>query len=309
MRPPRKGSGWPFLAGMVGFALIGIAILLFLGILLIYKGTNIFGGKKIAVINIDGPLTTESTPPSLFEEGRPGSEDIAETIRSLNKRDDIAAVVLVINSPGGSVVASREIYEALKELKKPKVAYIREIGTSGAYYVACGTDYIIADPDALTGSIGVIAVFPEVYGLFDKLGINMTVIKSGELKDIGASYRPMTPKEKQILEGVVKEIFNEFKNVVIQNRKGKLNMEKFNEILDARVVTGRQAEKIGLIDSVGTKEDAIKKAAELAGIKGKPEVVEIKVRPHSQNPFELRSYLAGLFHMEFQRPHLEVRYE
>jgi protease-4 len=300
----------PFITGIIGFAILGLVFLLFIGILLIYGAGGLIGGKKIGVITIDGPLTTQSTPPSLFEEGKPGSEEIAETIRALNNRNDIAAVVVVINSPGGSVVASREIYNALKELKKPKVAYFREVAASGGYYVACGTDYIVSDPDAITGSIGVIALFPDFSGLFNMLGINMTVVKSGKNKDIGASYQTMTPEQKRIVEGVVKEIFEEFKEVVVQNRGKRLNMRKFNEILDARFLTGRQAKEVGLVDEIGTKQDAIRKAAELAGIKGKPEVVEIPIKGKTSALFDLKSTIAGLFRISINtHPTVEVRYE
>ncbi len=250
-----------------GAVLLGLAFLIFLGVLLLSSSSgSVLGGKCVAVVDINQEITTASTPPSLFSAGSPGSEEIANSIDALNKRDDVGAVLFVVDSPGGSVVGTREIYDSVKGLNKPKVAYFREVAASGAYYLSTGTDYIISEPDALTGSIGVIMTVTELSGLLDKLGINATAIKSGESKDIGSESRPMTDKERAILQTMVNEIFDEFKGVVVQNRGSKLNTAKFNEILDGRVVSGRQALAIGLVDALGTKKDAIRKAAALGNI-------------------------------------------
>ncbi len=223
-------------------------------------------GQCVAVVDISTPLTVEGMPTTIFDNGYLGSEELAEAIEGVNDRDDVGAVVFVFNSPGGSVVATREIYNAVDELDKPSVSYFREVAASGAYYVASGTDYIISDPDALTGSIGVIATVTSMSGLFEKLGVNVTAITSGKHKDIGSSFRNMTIEEQQIMQALVDEIYEEFKGVVMTNRKGKLNMGLFNNITDGRILSGRQAEKAGLVDEIGTKKDAIMKAAELANI-------------------------------------------
>jgi protease-4 len=191
---------------------------------------------------------------------------LAGTIGALNQRDDVGAVVFVFNSPGGSVVATREVYESVKGLDKPKVSYFREVAASGAYYVASGTDYIVSDPDALTGSIGVVTTVTSMGGLFEKLGINATSITSGEHKDIGSPYRNMTDGERAIFQGIVDEIYQEFRGIVVENRKGRLNMALFDNATDGRIMTGRQAYKAGLVDELGTKRDAITRAADLAGI-------------------------------------------
>lgn len=249
-------------------------------------------GKCVAVVEIDNELTVEGASPSLFDNGYPSSEQLATSIESLNSREDVGAVLFVFNSPGGSVVATREVYAAVDGLNKPSVSYFRETAASGAYYVASGTDYIVSDPDALTGSIGVIATFAEMQGLFEKLGINVTTIKSGEHKDIGSSYRNMTDEEKAILQSVVDEVFQEFKGIVLQNRGDKLNRVRFDEVTDGRILTGRQAVAVGLVDSVGTKKDAIMKAAELGGIDAEtPEDVRICQVPTGMTE-------AGLFDME-----------
>lgn len=261
---PEKKSNTLLYATVIVIAAVFVALI---GLAFLLSGSfSSLLGQCVAVVNIDKPLTIESSEPSLFSPGYPGSEDIANSIEELNDREDIGAVVFVMNSPGGSVVATREIYTAVKDLEKPKVAYFREVSASGSYYVSTATDYIISDPNAITGSIGVIATFTDMSGLFDKLGINSTEIKSGEHKDIGSSTRPMTENETAILNSLILEVFDEFKGVVIENRGEKLNMKKFNEILDGRIVSGRQADDIGLVDELGNKKDAIRKAAELGGI-------------------------------------------
>ncbi len=275
-REPAKRH--PSLPWLLGTALV--LVFAFIAIIFLFFGFSAlapsFMGSCVAVVNIDNELTVQGTPQTLFDSGMPGSEDIARSIRELNKRDDVGAVLLVIDSPGGSVVATREIYDAVKSLDKPKVAYFREVAASGAYYVGSGTDYIISDPDALTGSIGVIATVTDMSGLLDKLGVNVTAITSGPHKDIGSSFRDMTPEERQIMQAVVDEIYGEFRGVVLENRKGKLDLDKFNNVSDGRILSGRQAAAVGLVDKVGSKRDAIMKAAALAGIQaGSPDDVKL----------------------------------
>ncbi len=263
--------------------IIGVVIFVALiGLVILLSGSFSTGlaDKCVAVVTLDQPLTVESTDTSLLSTGTPGSEEIATSISDLNKRGDVGAVLFVMNSPGGSVVATREIYDSVKELKKPKVAYFREVSASGSYYVSTATDYIVSDPDAITGSIGVIATFTDMSGLLEKVGINATSVQSGIHKDIGSSSRPMTENETKILQALISEVFEEFKGVVVTNRAKKLNTEKFNEILDGRIVSGRQAKVIGLVDALGTKKDALKKAAELGEVvteDGLPRICEVEL--------------------------------
>jgi protease-4 len=273
-RPPRPNAG----------LLIGTALALafvFLLVIALFFVLSSFSpallGQCVAVVDVDMPLSVEGSPASIFGgAGYPGSEELAGTIDGLNQRDDVGAVVFVFNSGGGSVVATREVYESVKTLDKPKVSYFREIAASGAYYVASGTDYIVSDPDALTGSIGVITTITSMEGLFEKLGINTTSITSGAHKDIGSPYRNMTEDERAIFQGIVDEIYSEFRGVVLENRKDRLNMALFNNVTDGRVLTGRQAFKVGLVDQIGNKRDAITKAADLANISyGSPEEIRI----------------------------------
>ncbi len=288
--PPRPNRGL-----LLGTALALVLVFIFIVALffVLSSFTPALLGQCVAVVNIDMPLTVEGAPPSLFGGGGyPGSEELATTIESLNARDDVGAVVFVVNSGGGSVVATREVYQSVKDHEKPKVAYFREVAASGAYYVASGTDYIVSDPDAITGSIGVIATFTDMQGLFEKLGINVTAIKSGAHKDMGSPYRNMTDEESAILQGLVDEIYGEFRGVVLENRGKRLNTALFNNVSDGRIMSGRQAFKVGLVDELGTKKDAIKKAADLAGIEYGSED-DIRICPVSTSVAE-----PGLFSME-----------
>ncbi|VVC02990.1 Peptidase family S49 [Candidatus Burarchaeum australiense] len=231
----------------------------------------------VGLIRVNGEIVTEA-PAGLFSAGAASSESFSQMIKEAGNRDEIKAIVVEINSGGGSVVASNEMYLAAKGLAKPKVMYFREVGASGAYYLAMAGDVVMSHPDALTGSIGVRTTFSDMSGLFQKLGINQTTVKSGELKDIGDPSRPPTEKEIALMQAIVNETFEEFRNIVLSARAGKprFTLEKFEAVLDARVLSGRQAYASGLVDELGSRGDAIKKAAELGGITdAEPRVCEL----------------------------------
>lgn len=264
-----------FLVG-VG-ALTILLILTLIPLYILWNAVNMFSEGCVAEVDITGPLTTEEIPATMFSEGKAGSETIAKKIRELNNRPDVKAVVIVVNSPGGTIVASKEIYDAIKDLKKPKVVYFREIATSGGYYISTPADWIVSEPDALTANIGVRAEMMNVAELMKNIGVNVTSIKKGEHKDIGNPFRNMTEEERQIFESILNESYEEFKAVVMKHRGNKL--KNIDEIFDSRIMTGRQAYKHGLVDQLGNKQDAINKAAELGGIKGKPRVCKIDMTP------------------------------
>ena len=262
-KPGKKDNG---LYIMAIFISIGFIFLMVFGLVALSSGTKNPFGKCVGVVEINGEITTADSSASLFSDGSAGSYEISRRIEKINEREDVAAVLFVINSPGGSVVGTNEIYRAVDGLDKPKVAYFREVAASGGYYIATPADYIISEPNALTGSIGVIMSTYELSGLLEKLGISEVVIKSGEMKDIGSPFRNMTEAERNLLGAAVGEIFEEFKNVVIQQRGSRLNLARFAEVTDGRVLTGRMALAVGLVDALGSREDALRKAAELGGI-------------------------------------------
>ena len=244
-----------------------VAFLLLVGAFFVFSSysPNLVG-KCVAIVNLDQEITTRSVAPTLFSSGIAGSDEISRSLRSLNKRPDVGAVLLVVDSPGGSVVATREIYDAYDQISVPKVSYFREVAASGGYYVGSAGDYIVSDPDALTGSIGVITTFSDLSGLFEKIGYNASVIKSGLYKDIGSPTRSMTDAEKTIIQDVVDEIYLEFREVVQKNRAGKINSALFANATDGRIMSGRQALRYGLVDQVGNRFVALEKAANLANM-------------------------------------------
>lgn len=231
-------------------------------------------GKVIGVIRIEGLIASGSSGGGLF--GASGTAgDTLGLIREAAEDSRIAGVVVRIDSSGGSAAASQEIGEELQKLRqagKKVVVSMGDVAASGGYWVAAGADCIIANPATMTGSIGVIMEIQNLEALFEKLGIRSDVIKSGPYKDIGSMTRALTPAEREILQGMVDDIYEQFIEVVAEGRKGKMTREQIEAIADGRVFTGRQALEIGLVDQLGNFYDAIEVAGELCGIEGKPEV-------------------------------------
>ena len=261
------------------YGIIGIFVILFvfaiIGLTTLAIGVEVYNNltdepNKIAEINIDFVISDIKEEQGLFGPvPTPNSDDIIKEIETANKRDDVRAIVLFIDSPGGEVIASREIYEAVQESEKPIVSYIRKQGASGAYYVASGTDYIVSEPEALTGSIGVMmGSFMTFEKMFENLGIEYGAITSGEKKDMGDIGRNMSLEEKEILQEIVDQIFEDFKSAVYKNRLGKsrFTLEGFNSVIDGRIISGKTAYNLGLVDELGNKEKAYEKAKELAGL-------------------------------------------
>lgn len=230
------------------------------------------GGEAIALISIEGVLVDSPAQVSLLGTVA-GSQEIIRQLRLAREDRAVKAVLLRLNSPGGSAAASQEIAAAVKETQKAGkivVASLGDTAASGAYWVAAATDYIVANPATLTGSIGVIIEVQNLSELYRKLGIEVEVIKSGPHKDMGSSSRELTPQEKEIFQGMVEDIYQQFVEVVAEGRK--LPREKVEALADGRVFTGRQAEELGLVDELGSYEDALARTATLAGISGKPVV-------------------------------------
>ncbi len=264
-----KRKRFPTLAlVIIAFVLLGIFAVL------AYFSMEIFA-PKIGVITIDSTITTHKSE-GLFGKTL-SSKDVVDLIKQAEDDPSIKVIFLDINSPGGSVVASKAIAYAVRNCSKPVVAYIEDIGTSGAYYVASASDLVIADEDSLTGSIGVIMELENYAGLLEKLGINVTTLKKGEYKDIANPTRPggITPGEREILNQILDLAYQHFKRDLLTFRGDRLKAP-IDEIADGRVMTGYQAWKLGLVDELGTRQYALKKAWELAGESGEPQVMELK---------------------------------
>ena len=230
-------------------------------------------GPAVAIIPVNGPIMEGKVSPWTTE-AVASADEIIPMITEAKHDDSVKAIVLEVNSPGGSVVASDRIYHALKDMDKPIVVMMGELAASGGYYISMAGKYIIANPNTLTGSIGVISTFPNASGLMDKLGIQMTVVKSGKEKDFGSPYREMTPEERAYWQKVIDETYNSFVEIVAQNRH--MPKDKVLKLADGRVYTGKDALKLGLIDALGYEDDAIAKAADLGGITDVPRVIRYK---------------------------------
>jgi len=266
-------------------------------LLTLFTDFSSFLSPCIGLLTIEGEITLESLPPSLFDYGKAGAEDIAEAIKNVEKiRPNVKALVVVINSPGGSVVGSRIIRDAMKKANVPIVSFLSEVAASGGYYIATGSDYIIADPNTITGSIGVIAIFADVRGLLEKLGVNITAVTTGKYKNMGSFFEGLSDEERVIVESILNETYKEFIDVIIEGRKGKITKERLMQIADGRILSGRQAYRFGLVDEIGMKEDAIKKAMELANIKEK-NVCEIRVIPKRIQGLLANNILSSFDHL------------
>ncbi len=226
-------------------------------------------GDKVAIIPIEGMIISTSDSLPFASEGV-NSRKVVELLNSAEKSKNIKAVILEINSPGGTVVASKEIADSVLNMEKPVVAVIREIGTSGAYWVASASDHIFADEMSLTGSIGVNGGYLEFSGLMDEYGVGYQELKGGKFKDIGNAYEKLTEDERTLLQSKIDIIHENFIKAVAQNRGMEVNdIKKFSEGL---YYLGVEAFEIGLIDEYGGMEEAKKKAEELSGFENLEEV-------------------------------------
>jgi protease-4 len=218
-------------------------------------------GERVAVVELLEPIMT--------------SEDIVRQFKKYRQNSAVQAIVFRIESPGGGVSASQEIYEEVRKTResgKPVIVSMGAVAASGGYYVACGASKIVANPGTLTGSIGVIFQFLHFQELMNKIGVDQSTFKTGKYKDIGSPFRKTTEDEKIYFEALMGDVYDQFVDVVAKERK--LPRAKVVEYADGRVFTGRQAQKIGLVDTLGTMEDAVDLAAELGGISGKPKIIK-----------------------------------
>jgi protease-4 len=233
-------------------------------------------GDAVAIVRVEGFITS-GRPTFPYGVHMAYSDLIIEEIRRAQDDPRVKAIVLRIESPGGEVVASDEIYNEILKAEKPVVASMGDIAASGGYYIACAADKIVANPATLTGSIGVISQIPNVEELMKKLGIEMRVIKSGPHKDLLSPFREMTEEEMGIWQDITDEVYEMFVGMVAERRN--LPQKKIKEIADGRVYTGKQALELGLVDELGNLSEAVDLAAELGGIVGKPRIVEYRRLP------------------------------
>jgi protease-4 len=245
------------------FILLGlILVMAFLSLMiaLLHKGVPM--GDKVALVRIEGPIID--------------SKNAVDEIKDYTKDSSIKAIVLRVDSPGGAVAPSQEIYEEVKKAtaKKKVIVSMGSLAASGGYYISAPASRIVANPGTLTGSIGVIMEIPNIEGLMNKVGVKTEVIKSGRHKDMASMFRGIGKEERLILQDVLDDVHEQFIQSVAEGRK--MRPEDVKKIADGRIFTGKQALAAGLVDELGNLEDAIKAAAKLSGIKGEPEVVSKK---------------------------------
>jgi len=263
-----------------GFMFVFLVALLSLVLLLSSNDDGVSGlgfglpGDRIAVIDIEGVIF----------DSKPFSEQVKKFV------DDprVKAIILRIDSPGGGVAASQEIYSEIKRLREEKkkrfVVSMGSVAASGGYYIACAADKIVANPGTVTGSIGVIAEWYNYEELLKLARLKPEVFKSGKFKDTGSPTRRLTEEEKAYFQGLIDQMYNQFLNAVIEARNGKKNLtdEHIRKLADGRVYTGQEAVDVGLVDELGDLQEAIRIAARLVGISGEPQVVTPpKPRPRS----------------------------
>ena len=239
---------------------------------------------KVAVVKVEG-LIADSTA-------------LTTHLRDLGRRKDVKAVVIRIDSPGGGVGASQEIYSEVRHLKeiKPVVASLGGVAASGGFYIAIGAEKVVANPGSITGSIGVIAKFMNAEELLSKVGLHGYVLKSGLYKDAGSPFREMTPEERTLLQGLIDDLQGQFVDAVASGRE--LPVDKVKEVADGRVFSGAEALKLGFVDKLGGLMDAVELAGSLSGIDGAPEIIYPQKRPFDFGRDILgdggRSLLSGL---------------
>jgi len=247
-------------------ALLLLGAIFFFFIALVYTLSSLMGrtsslaiGDKVAVLEVTGVIAA--------------SKDTVDDLIDFRDDASVKAIVLRVDSPGGGVGPSQEIYEEVRKAAKlkPLVVSMGSVAASGGYYIAAPARRILANPGSITGSIGVIMEFTNFQELLQKIGLRSDVVKSGEHKDIGSPIRPMTETDRKILQAMIDDVHAQFIDAVAEGRK--LEVEKVRSLADGRIFTGRQAMEAGLVDELGNLQDAIDVAAGLAGIEGKPKVI------------------------------------
>jgi protease-4 len=218
-------------------------------------------GPKVGIVEINMPITN--------------SKKAVEDLNYFNRKSNIVAIVIRLDTPGGGVAASQEIYEKVSKISKtsdkPIIASMGGVAASGGYYIALGADTIMANPGTATGSIGVIMSYPIIWEMMDKLGIQYETIKSGALKDSGSPFKEITKNERVYFQGLIDDLHGQFLSVVAKERN--IPMNKAAELANGQVYSGKQAVENGLIDMLGTFEDAVLLAARKSGHVEEPEIV------------------------------------
>jgi len=272
---------------------VGLTLALWAGVIVLFliavsaslsgpEGPGVAFGPRVAVVELEGMILDV--------------EDLLKELKSHRENPQVKAVVIRINSPGGVVGPSQELHDALLRVRKagkPVVASLGAVAASGGYYVAVGADQIYANPGTLTGSIGVIMQMANVESLMKKVGVDYVVVKAGRYKDLGNFSRPMSSEERRVLQGLLDDVHAQFIGAVAAGRR--MDESQVRQFADGRVFTGVQAVALRMVDEVGGLEDAIDRAARLAGLEAPPRVVSPRRR------FSVFDLLRNQFGLEMGR--------
>lgn len=309
---------WILLSVVVGFMLpvCSCAVLMLTSVasigLLGSGGVSSSGsGNAVAIVRVEGAITSSDS--SEFT-GAATSGVVIADLEAAAEDDSVKAVVLRVDSPGGTVTGSSQIYEVIRDYEKPVVVSMAGLAASGGYQISAPADYIFARPDTFTGSIGVILTLFNAKELIDEIGVDVILFTSGPNKSMGSTWEDITPEQQQIFEALIDESYEDFVKIVADGRG--MELETVRELADGRIYSGRQAVNNGLVDELGNLDDAIAKAAELGGISGKPRIVEYEHLPGLRQLLLGASSLASQSEAdrivalmgEFMTPALEYRY-
>lgn len=234
------------------------------------------GRGKIALIRIDGIISAAGGGEGLLSGAGVSSEDIINQLRRADRDSSVRAILLRINSPGGTAAASEEIYFEVKRTKKPVVVSIGDVGASGAYLISCGADKILASSSSSVGSIGTILTVPNLEELYKKLGIDYVIITEGKYKSLGHPARPLSEEEKNILQKQSRVVYEQFVKNVSESRD--IPREKAKDLANGLSFPGKQALQMGLIDKIGNYQDAVDQCAKMGKIRGEPVIVEYEAQ-------------------------------
>ncbi len=278
-----------------------IITILFLVIVLLLCSSAVSGergfsfGEKVGIIRLNGPII--------------GSEQIIHEFNSFKDRSDVKAIVFRINSPGGTVAPSQEIYEKVKNinLQIPVVVSVGNLAASGGYYAAMGSSTIVVNRGSIVGSIGVILDYPVATDLLDKIGLRFETLTSGEYKDSGSPTRQVTKKDREYFQNVIDDLHSQFISAVSLGRN--LELDEVIDLADGRIFTGEQAISLGLADTIGTLEDAIKIAGKLAGIQGKPKTIQLRRKSSTFLDFMINTIMQRYGNWRFQEPAYRWKWE
>src|SRR3989475_104023 len=276
--------------GRIALITVGLTIsivVLFLGtvwfLMTVMEQGGLPGGSWVAIVEVDGIIGVG------FDRGA-DADTIVRTLGEYRDNPAVAAVILRINSPGGVVGPTQEIFAAVERVRaagKPVVASLGAVAASGGYYVAVAANRVFASPGTLTGSIGVIMQLANVEGLFKKAGVEYIVIKAGAYKDVGSFARAMKPEERQVLQALLDDVYGQFVTAVAEHRG--LDKKTVLGFADGRIYSGQQARALKMVDDLGGLQEAIEAAGKLAGIPGKPKVI------YPRRRFSLRDLLSNQF--------------